>query len=419
MNRDRTFWTEVEAIFEAVADLDSASRAALLDMRCSNRSDLRAEIELLLASDARAEGFIEPWIMRETEALSDLAPGVGSVVGSFRLVDAIGAGGMGTVYRAERDDGEFAQEVAVKIIATPVSHADAARRFRAERQILASLRHPHIVSLMDGGVTLDGHAYLVMEYVDGVPIATYCADRALPLADRLQLFGAVCSAVHHAHRHSVVHRDLKPANILVTAEGVPKVLDFGVAKLLDASAPAGATVTSVGPGPLTPNYASPEQLRGLPVTTSSDVYALGVLLYELVAGARPYETEGKPLDEVMRLVVETEPARPSASGRANRHRHMASVTIRREPCGATSTRLFCGRWPSSPKPATVRPRNWRRMWDGFLRGVPVVAREPSLGYVMRKLAVRHKVAFVSIAVSFAFIVAAPDCRDLAGPGRDR
>ncbi len=148
-------------------------------------------------------------------------------------------------------------------------------------QILASLRHPHIVSLMDGGVTPDGHAYLVMEYVDGVPIATYCAEHALPLADRLQLFRTVCAAVHYAHRHGVVHRDLKPANILVAPDGAPKVLDFGVAKMLDESLPGGGTATSIGIGPLTPNYASPEQLRGVTLTTSSDVYALGVLLYEL------------------------------------------------------------------------------------------------------------------------------------------
>lgn len=405
MNRHLTYWTEVEAIFEAVADLDDASRAALLDARCGNRPDLRAEVESLLAADAQAEGFIEPAQATAADPLLHSAPGVGSVIGPFRLIEAIGAGGMGTVYRAERADGGFTQQVAVKIIATPVSHSGAARRFRAERQILASLAHPHIVSLIDGGVTSDGHAHLVMEYVDGVRITSYCGERALPLADRLRLFRAVCSAVHYAHRHAVVHRDLKPANILVTAEGVPKVLDFGVAKLLDASTAVGATATGVGQGPLTPNYASPEQLRGLPVTTSSDVYALGVLLYELVSGVRPYETDGKPLDEVMRLVVEADPRRPSASGRAN----LSDTRLPYDPTRALGGDLDAIVLRAMAKQPEARYGSAEELAEDvgrFLAGVPVVAREASLGYVMRKLATRHKAAFVSIAVSFAFIVAA-------------
>ena len=288
MNRDRTYWSDVEAIFEAVADLDAGQsrRGARRSLRKSAGSSRRDRVAARCRRARR--GIHRPPSAITDETVPHPPPGIGSAIGPFRLVAKIGAGGMGTIYLAERADGGFAQRVAVKIIATPVSHAGAARRFRAERQILASLRHPHIVSLMDGGVTADGHAYLVMEYVDGVPIATYCAERALSLADRLRLFRNVCAAVHYAHRHGVVHRDLKPANILVTSDGAPKVLDFGVAKMLDESLPGGGTATSIGIGPLTPNYASPEQLRGVTLTTSSDVYALGVLLYELAAGVRPY-----------------------------------------------------------------------------------------------------------------------------------
>ena len=403
MNRDRTYWSDVETIFEAVADLDKTSRAAALDARCGNRQDLRAEIELLLEADARAEGFIDPTVTFTDETEPNPPPGVGSTIGPFQLVANIGAGGMGTIYLAERADGGFAQRVAVKIIATPVSHAGAARRFRAERQILASLRHPHIVSLMDGGVTPDGHAYLVMEYVDGVPIATYCAERALSLADRLQLFRNVCAAVHYAHRHGVVHRDLKPANILVAPDGAPKVLDFGVAKMLDESLPGGGTATSIGIGPLTPNYASPEQLRGVTLTTSSDVYALGVLLYELTAGVRPYETDGKSLDEMLRIVIDVEHPRPSS--RTDGLDRPLPYDRRRALKGDLDA-IVQRAMAKQPEDRYGSADELSEDVGRFIAGAPVVAREPSFGYVMRKLAGRHKAAFVSSGVALVLIVGA-------------
>ena len=343
-------------------------------------------------------------------------PGIGSTIGPFQLVANIGAGGMGTIYLAERADGGFAQRVAVKIIATPVSHAGAARRFRAERQILASLRHPHIVSLMDGGVTPDGHAYLVMEYVDGVPIATYCAEHALSLTDRLQLFRNVCAAVHYAHRHSVVHRDLKPANILVTSDGAPKVLDFGVAKMLDESLPGGGTATSIGTVPLTPNYASPEQLRGVTLTTSSDVYALGVLLYELTAGVRPYETDGKSLDEMLRIVIDAEHRRPSS--RTDSLEKPLPYDRRRALKGDIDA-IVLRAMAKQPEDRYGSAEELSEDVGRFIAGAPVIAREPSFGYVMRKLAGRHKAAFVSAGVSLVLIVGALIGCALAGAGRDR
>src|SRR5262245_39811997 len=197
---------------------------------------------------------MRPVTVSPTDSPAVRAHGVGSVVGAFRLVGAIGAGGMGAVYRAERADGAFEQQVAVKLMTASIHHPDAARRFRAERQILASLRHPHIVTLLDGGVMPDGQPYLVMEHVDGVPISTYCRERRLPLAERLRLLLQVCSAVQFAHRHFVVHRDLKPANILVTADGTAKVLDFGVAKLLADPREQAASDVTVGARAFTPNY---------------------------------------------------------------------------------------------------------------------------------------------------------------------
>jgi non-specific serine/threonine protein kinase/serine/threonine-protein kinase len=402
MNRDQTYWAEVEAIFNETVDLDPAARECVLATRCAHASRLRADVERLLASDAGAPDLDDGAARRGPESAPNRPPGIGSVIGAFRLAEAIGTGGMGTVYRAQRHDDEFAQQVAIKIIETPASHSGAARRFRAERHILSSLQHPHIVTLLDGGIAASGHPYLVMEYVDGIPISNYCSERRLLLSDRLQLFRLVCSAVHHAHRHSVVHRDLKPANIVVTPEGIPKVLDFGVAKLLDTSTPLGETATGLGPGPLTPNYASPEQLRGLPVTSSSDVYALGVLLYEMVSGRRPYETEDKPLDEVIRIVVHEDPPRPSAVTASH-------ATLPYEPSRALRGDLDAIVRRAMAKAPEERYGSAEELADDvkrFLNGVPVVAQEPSFAYLARKLAARHKVAFAATTIAVLLIVAA-------------
>ncbi len=404
MKQDPIYWTEVEDLFDALVDLDAAARSRLLDQRCANRPDLRAEVETLLAAHARADALIGPVTARGTDEAESAPPGVGSVIGPFRLVEVIGQGGMGTVYRATRADEAFDQQVAVKVIATLAAHASAARRFRAERQILASLRHAHIVSLLDGGVTSNGYAYLVMEYVEGVPIATHCREQRLSLAGRLQLFRGVCAAVQYAHRHAVVHRDLKPANILVTPDGVPKVLDFGVAKMLDDSASAaGVTLTNFGAGPLTPNYASPEQLRGLAVTTSSDIYALGVLLFELLAGVRPYETAGKPLDEVMRLVVNADPPKPSATPAPPESGlpYESKRTLKGD-LDAIVLRAMA----KSPEDRYGSAEELADDVGRHAAGTPVAAREPSFAYVMRKLAGRHKIAFLAAGGSLILIVGA-------------
>ena len=286
----------------------------MLAGRCSGRPRLQAEIEALLASHDRLGTFLDvPESVEDDEGDSPDRLRVGSLVGPYRLIEQIGEGGMGNVYLAERDDGLFDHRVAIKVTRTSVRDGDTARRFRAERQILASLQHPNIVTLLDGGATPIGEAYLVMEHVAGIPITRHCREGRLTLEQRLQLIRQVAGAVQFAHQRGIVHRDLKPGNILVTPDGVPKVLDFGVAKLLESSAVVDSAVTRTFPGPLTPNYASPEQLRGLPVTTACDVYALGVLTYEVVTGVRPYDTTGRTLDEVLNLVLETEPSRPSVA----------------------------------------------------------------------------------------------------------
>ena len=308
-------WEDAEALLADAAGMAPPARAALLDERCSHSPELRAEVESLLAALEDGHAFLEPEgpppnVHASFAPGAYTRPGVGTSVGPYRLVELIAEGGMGTVFRAERADGEFWHEIAVKIVAAP--DPSGIRRFRSERQSLAALQHPHIVALLDGGTLPSGHAYLAMEHVRGVPITAYCRQRRLGLDDRLRLFTQVALAVQHAHERHIVHRDLKPSNVLVTADGAPKVLDFGIAKLLDdAAAGAAAGATIPGFGPLTPDYASPEQFRGTPVTPASDVYALGVLLFEMLTGDRPYLTAGKPFDEVLDVVLADDRPAPS------------------------------------------------------------------------------------------------------------
>ena len=321
------------------------------------------------------------------------------MLGAYRVVERIGEGGMGEIFLAERSDGLFAQQVAIKVTRSFLASSNLVRRFQVERQILASLTHPNIVTLVDGGATAAGQAYLVMEHVEGgAPLTDYVRTRGLPLAERLRLFAAVCDAVHYAHRHAVVHRDLKPDNVLVGADGVPKVVDFGIAKLLDHPAVTGATTKGVLPGPLTPNYASPEQLRGLPVTTAADVYALGVILDELVSGVRPYETQDLTLDRVLDLVLHATPPRPSEA-RPGVSPPYALARLRGDLdaiVGKAMSKEPADRYSSASELAEDVTR--------FLNGDPVVARAPSTAYLLRRLAARNKVAVgVMVLVTAAIL----------------
>ena len=283
-------WYEVKEIFAAALEHSTAERAAYLDKVCSGDDTLRREVESLLASHEQAGEFIEsPAVSTDTTlpALEDEDHEIGRRIGAYRIVKEIGRGGMGSVYLASRDDEEFERRVAVKLIRRGMEIDFIVRRFRNERQILANLDHPYIARLLDGGTTEDGLPYFIMEYVDGQPIHRYCEARNLPVSDRLRLFRKVCSAVQYAHQHQVIHRDLKPGNILVITEGAPKLLDFGIAKLLDPDVAPNTVEPTLGFRMMTPAYASPEQLRGEPGTAASDIYSLGVLLCELVTGRRP------------------------------------------------------------------------------------------------------------------------------------
>lgn len=306
-------WKRVESLFDGALDRDPSERDAWLRARCDGDEELLREVQdLLRSSDEAEERFEQPAAVDAAhlvvEGLRD--PFEGKDVGPYRLVEQIGRGGMGVVYRSERRDGQFQQDVVVKILRVGM-HDDAGReRFRRERQILAQLTHGNIARLLDGGVAPDGRPYIVMEPIDGLRIDLWCDQRQATLRERIELFLQVIDAVHFAHRNLVVHRDLKPSNVLVTDDGRVKLLDFGIAKMLDDDSDvAGATQTHQGL--MTPDYASPEQVRGERITIASDVYQLGVLLYELLTGFLPYDLKSRSVFDVSHAICETAPAFPS------------------------------------------------------------------------------------------------------------
>jgi serine/threonine-protein kinase len=315
----RERWERVNAILDLALDAPSAQRAAIIASECGNDHELAAEVARFLANcdDASSlfEGAPQEVVNAAFAATSvdsdELKPG--DIVGAYRVVEKIGAGGMGAVYHAERADGEFEKRVALKVIRRGEVGGDVLTRFHDERRILARLQHPNIAALLDGGATAVG-PYFVMEYAAGEPIDRYVNRAGASLEERIRLFLTVCEAVHYAHQNLIVHRDLKPSNVLV-ANGEPKLLDFGIAKVLDPETGAGVVATDVTELRLTPQYAAPEQVLGKPVTTATDVYALGMILYELVAGALPYDVRALSMMDVARVVCRTDPPAPSVTAR--------------------------------------------------------------------------------------------------------
>jgi serine/threonine protein kinase len=312
-------WERLQELFSRAVELGGADRQAFVDKQTAGDAELRAELLELLACD-NGGARTGPLTLALGAALDTTTRDrrkalVGHVVGNYKLVGVLGHGGTGTVYLGERADRQYSAQVAVKIVDSGALQGELGLRFRAERQILASLNHANIARLLDAGETDDGNPYLVMEYVHGEPLDRYSDRQQLGVRERLQLFLDICSAVQYAHQNLVVHRDLKPANILVTAEGAPKLLDFGIAKLLDVGEAAAAmALTRMNDRLLTPEYASPAQILGRPVTTGSDVYALGVVLYELLTGLRPYVVPASASQlELERSICVTDPLRPSAA----------------------------------------------------------------------------------------------------------
>ena len=405
-------WQQIKELLDEAVALDPGERVSYLDRACATDADLRREVDSLLASHERAgTRFLQT---PAADLLDPEPPGsrAGHRVGVYQIVEKIGYGGMGEVYRATRADGQYEKEVAVKLVRGGYDTDFVVERFRYERQILASLDHPNIARLLDGGTTDEDIPYLVMELIAGAPIDEYCDAHKLSITQRLQIFRRVCGAVQFAHQRLVIHRDIKPGNILVTQDGTPKLLDFGIAKLLDSS--AGAETTLVRS--MTPEYASPEQLRGQPITTASDVYSLGVVLYRLLTGRSPYSAETGNAHELARSVCEEEPLKPSEAifvGSGNKSSTAALLSRPREGSPARLRRRLSGDLDNIVLKA-LRKEPQRRYSSvellaedlrRHLSGLPVTARGDSWSYRAAKFTRRHKVGlFASVMVGLALLV---------------
>jgi serine/threonine protein kinase/tetratricopeptide (TPR) repeat protein len=324
MSMDAEKWKKAKSVLGEVLELDPIRRDEFLR---ALEDDIREEVESLLAFEQESESSL---LLSAADFSRDFfdqrhSPLIGKHVGNYKIVRELGYGGMGAVYLAERADGKFEQKVALKLLKREMNTAALRRRFQQEREILASLEHPNIARLLDAGATDDGVPFIAMEFVEGMPLDDYCDRHGLELQSRLDLFRRVSSAVSFAHRNLVVHRDLKPSNILVDDEGTPKLLDFGISKILSAELGKEDSATVTKLGVMTPGYASPEQLQSQSVTTATDIYSLGVILYELLTGHRPFEQKEGDLKEIYKAVIETEPPAPSAMVESDRGRAPSKV----------------------------------------------------------------------------------------------
>jgi eukaryotic-like serine/threonine-protein kinase len=401
---ERPEWHRVDALFSELLELPEEQRQAQLAERCGDDAALRAAVERLLSAERRsaqafevasaALGRLVDDAMQADAPADDAVPEAIRRLGAYRLVRLLGRGGMSSVWLAERDDGQFERTIAIKVLRQWVDGEDAVRRFVAERQILSSLAHPNIVPLLDGGTTADGTPWLATEYVEGEPITAYCESRQLGEEARLDLFLQVADAVHHAHQKLVVHRDLKPSNILVDAQGRVRLLDFGIAKLLDPAAVAGeAPMTRAAYRPMTPEYAAPEQLAGGAITTATDVYQLGVLLYELLTGQRPRqggELARRPrgdLELIALMALQEDPARRYLSGAAlaediRNHLKGRAITARPESTLDAARRFF-------------RRRPWAAVALGLAVGLVVTLQVSAVRFSQQRDAAQREAARVT------------------------
>lgn len=411
MNPARTSterWRQIETLFHRASELEKEARTEFLEGACKGDAELRSEVESLLSSSDQTLADLRSAV--QSEASSLIGTGIRTDrIGPYRLIRLLAEGGMGAVYLGERADNQYRRTVAIKLLHLGLMHSQALQlRFRTERQILANLDHPNIARLLDGGIAGDGSPYLVMEYVDGVAIDEYCRDQGLTVTARLALFRNLCSAVDYAHRHLVIHRDIKPGNVLVTKEGVPKLLDFGIAKLLDSDQMGNdAAVTRVSERLLTPDYASPEQIQGKPVSTATDVYALGLLLFELLTGELPFHAAGvRPLARA-KAICEDRP--PQASGVAARSGALPQGEAAKLKGDLDNIIARC--LEIDPAQRYSSAAQLLEDVDSYLALLPVRASDGDRLYRLRRFARRHRIGVlfamcaVVLVVGFALAMA--------------
>lgn len=396
--RDPARWKRAQEIFLDASERPKPEQDTFVAETCGDDTEMARVVHRMLESEQGEARFIEDAIAEGGRLLDPEPPmepeiSIGDFVGPYRLVRLLGRGGMGVVYLAERADRQFEKQVALKLVAPGRSSKTLRQRFHDERQILADLDHPSIARLLDGGSADDGRPFLVMEYVEGEPIDQHCQARNLGLGSRLQLFRQVLDAVEHAHRHLVVHRDIKPANILVTPEGSVKLLDFGIAKLLDTAAAAAGSQTSTVS--MTPQYASPEQVRGSALTTASDVYALGLVLYRMLTGTKPYDLRDAAPAEVVRVVCDLEPELPSEAVR--RDPQATAIAAARLAGDLDAIVMKALRKEAGARYSSVG--QLAQDLDHFLEGRPVGARRGGNIYRLRKFVTRHRAATAATLVA--------------------
>lgn len=417
-------WQHVKEVLAAALELPQAERVAYLDRSYADDASLRGDIEPLLASERRLkEEFLDRANLAAAAAtlVSPLVSPddnfwVGRRVGPYQVVEQIGMGGMGEVYRAFRADDQYKKVVALKFVRAGQYSSEVFSRFKNERQILAGLDHPNLAKLLDGGTSDEGMPYFVMELIEGRPITEYCDEHELSIRERLSLFLQVCAGVHYAHQRLIIHRDIKPGNILVTADGIPKLLDFGIAKIVDSSPETDMPVTLTGFRVLTPRYASPEQIQGEPMTIATDVYSLGVVLFELLTGRSPYELVNGSTQEFAREVCEKEPQKPSSAVLCSQGAREGNPENRPGAFRKISPEKLCKRLRGDIDNIVLmalRKEPARRYASAndlcedirrHLDSVPVRARNDSAWYRTTKFVARHKAGVAaSVIVAIAMI----------------
>jgi serine/threonine protein kinase len=385
-------WSEAKRIFAEALEQTPECRPEFLAEACGEDADLHSEVVSLLENHDRANTFFEQPIA--AAAAPSVDPMIGKRVGVYKILRQIGLGGMGTVYLAERADDQFRKLVALKAVRPELFNEHALRRFQNERQTLAVLDHPNIIKLLDGGTTEEGAPYLVTEYVEGQSIDRYCASAGLDVRQKLELFFTLLGAVHYAHQHLVVHRDLKPGNILVTPAGVPKLLDFGIAKLLQPEYSAHTMgLTQSNMQPMTPNFASPEQITGQPITTASDIYSLGVILYQLLTGHHPYEQQMHTAFELGQAICETEPEKPSKFAEKAEPVRGNAKALR----GDLDT-IVLKAMRKEPQRRYASIEHFSEDIRRYLEGFPVLARKSGIWYRTSKFVTRHKASSAGLAL---------------------